>query len=841
MDAYRETMRDERGARWFDDLGADLRYALRAMRKSPGFAIAVALTLGIGIGVNGMVFGYVNSILFRPLPASDPSRLVGLFVRHTRSGAIDGMGYVDYVDYRDRSGIFSGLAAAAGAPLNLVVPGASGATAADMVWGEMVTENYFSVLGMHAARGRFFSPADAPQGANTFAVLSYESWQNRFAADPDIAGRTIRLNGTPFTVTGVAPRGFRGMRMFGFWPEIFVPIGMHEVIQPGSSGMLDGRGFGPISAFGRMRADLDRQRTAAAVDAFARGLEQDFPASNADLGALITPARNGVENPAFVKPTVLVLSSALGSFAALLTLLVICANLANLQLARLAARAKEIAIRLSVGCSRARLSRQLLVESAVLALPGLVIAAMLVRLNELAEPYLTPRLQFHVGLDARIDHRVMLFTTAIALFAVILVGLIPATRASRRDLRSLAGLLGRDANAGSGRPPKLRSTLVVAQLALSVVLLVGGTLFVRSLLSARTSDVGFDPSGRAVLSLNVGLQGYDESRGRRFYESLLQRTRELPDVVSASFVFPAPFDTYDRSISVYVEGLVGSADGTISASTSVVGDDIVRALGLRLHGGRDFTAADSAGAPLVAIASRSLANRLWPGRDPIGIRFRRGDASGPETEIVGVVEDATFILVGGTSRARLYLPLRQRHRDWETLLVHTRGSAAAIIPRVREVIATIDPALPTFGATTMEQAVSSGFATSRSAASVAGFFGLLALLIACVGLYAVVAASVAERTREIGVRLALGATRSSVLRHIMRGGIRLGVIGLTIGLAGAFAVSRTMAGLLYGVSPADVATFLVVPFVLGLVVIVATYLPARRALRLDPIASLRSE
>jgi predicted permease len=841
LDTHRETMRDERGARWLDDLGADLRYALRAMRRSPGFAVAAALTLGVGIGVNGMVVGYVNAILFRPIPAAAPEQLVGLFTRDTRTGAIGRVGYEDYLDYRDRSGVFADLAGMSGVPLNVVVPGPSGSVAGDMVWGEMVTENYFTVLGMRPAAGRFFRAADAPQGANPFVVLSYDSWRRRFRGDRNIVGRIVRLNGTEFTITGVAPRGFRGLRMFGFWPEMWVPIGMHSVVQPGSTGVLQGRGGGSLLVFGRMKAGFDRARTAAAAELFAGQLAATYPATNADASALLVPARVGFDNPSFVKPGVLVLSSTLGLFGSLVILAIICANLANLQLARAAARGREIAIRLSLGCSRARLTRQLLVESSVLALPGCAIALALVRANELTERYLTPKLQFEVGLGARADERVMLFTALVAVVAVVLFGLVPAMRASRPDV--VPPLTSGDtAWRRGGRPTRLRGSLVVIQLALSVVLVVGGVLFVRSLVAARTMDVGFDARDRALVSINVGLQGYDERRGRSFYDEVLARVRAMPGVAAAGFVHPAPFDTYDPSTALYVNGLANSRDGTVHIRMSFASDGFIAALGLRLEDGRDFTPADSANAPLVMVVSRSLATRLWPpGMNPLGRRARFDGPEGPEVTVVGVVDDARFIVIGDAPGGHLYLPLRQHYRDWETLVVHASGNAAAMIPRLEDAIASLDPALPTFGGTTMEQAVASGFATSRNAAAIAGFFGVLALLIASVGLYAVVAGTFAGRTREIGVRVALGATPGDVLRLVMGEGARLGAIGLGIGLLGALGVARAMAGLLYGLSPSDPVTFVLVPLTLGAVVLLATYLPARRAVRLDPVATLRSE
>jgi predicted permease len=621
---------------------------------------------------------------------------------------------------------------------------------------------------------------------------------------------------------------------------MWVPIGMHAVIEPGSTGRLQGRGGGDLMVFGRLKPGLDRARSSVLAQGFARQLGAAYRVTNADLTAILIPAGAGFDHPAYVKPSVLVLSSALGLFGSLVTLAIICANLANLQLARAAARARETAIRLSLGCSRARLVRQLLVESAVLALPGCAIALALLHVGHAADRYLTPRLQFEVGLAVTTDQRVLLFTAVVAVLAVGLFGLAPALKASRTDVVPPPASAGAARSSG-GRPTRLRRSLVVTQLALSVVLLVGGMLFVRSLVAARTMDLGFDPRDRALISFNVGLQGYDERRGQAFYDAALAQARTLPGVTAAGLARPAPFDTYGHNTAWYVGDLANTRDGTIRVPTSVVSDGFVAALGIRLVDGRDFTIADSAEAAPVMIVSRFAATRLWPGRSPLGQQVRYAGAGGPLVTVVGVVDDAKFAVIGEEPGGRLYLPLRQHYRDWQTLVVHTQGNAAAVLPRLERVVASLDPALPTFGKTTMEEAVAGGFSSSRNAAAIAGFFGALALLIASLGLYALVAGAVAERTREIGVRLALGCTPSGVLRLMMGEGARLGAVGLVIGLVGAAGVARAMGSLLYGLSPGDPVTFVLVPLTLGIVVLLATWLPARRAVRLDPVAALRSE
>src|SRR5215471_7398500 len=481
VEGHREAMRDERGARYLDDLRADVRYALKSIRRHPGFILAATLTLGLGIGVNGIVFGYVNSILFRPVPAHAPGELAALFTRDTRTGATGAVGYDDFVDFRDRSGAFAGLAAMTGAPVTLMVPQDAGNATGDMVWAEIVTEDFFSVLGTRPAIGRFFTAADAPQGGNPFVVLSYLAWQRRFQGDPNVVGRGVRINGREFVVTGVAPRGFKGMRRLGFWPDVWVPIGMQPIVQPGARNMLHGRGGGPLLVVGRLRPGFDVEHTQAVATEFARHLETAYPQSNANVCTRILPAKVGFENPSIIKPSVLVLSSALGIFGSLIVLSIICANLAVLQLARTASRTREIAIRLALGCSRGRLARQLLVESLLIAVPGVVLGAAAMRLASPLEPYLTPKLAFRVGLAPTADTRVMLFTGAVGVAAAMVFGFIPAWRAGRFGRGpSTASALGAGRSDVQQRS-RTRSVLVASQLALAVMPLISASLFVRSL------------------------------------------------------------------------------------------------------------------------------------------------------------------------------------------------------------------------------------------------------------------------------------------------------------------------------------------------------------------------
>ena len=838
---WREDMRDGRGARWAEDLAADVRYAARTLRRSPGFALAAALTVALGVGLNGIVFGFVNGLLIRPVPATHPEQLVALFNTDRRGDGAHSLGYEDYLDFRDRSGAFAGLAAQTGIPLSL-----HAGEVADVVWGEMVTENFFAVLAMRPALGRFFTPEDAAPGSNPLAVLSHDSWRRRFGGDPTVVGREVRINGHRFTIAGVAPKGFRGLRKFGFWAEMWVPAAMHEALVPGSTNMLRGRGSGWAITVGRMHPGWTPERTEAAAATFARALERAYPASNRDKGIVVVPAKTGFENPSFVEPRMMVLISSLALFAVTLVLLVICANLANLLLARAAARRRELAIRLSLGCSRGRLVRQMLTEALVLALPGALLGLGLVFASPAMERAMLPALQFQVGVSGGPDWRVVLYTAGVALVAALLFGVAPALRAARPQLvPALKAVVGEEpgrARGGLAGALGLRGLLVVGQLALSVVLVTGGALFARSLLAARAVDVRFDPRDRIAVSVNPGLQGYDEARGRALYRDVLARIRATPGVASASWGFPTPFDTYGRTLRLYVEGAASAAERqTVGVQSSVVDQGFLATLGVPLAAGRDFSHADSVGAPLGMIVSRSAAARLWPGREPVGQRARLWRADGEEITVVGVAEDARFTSLDGGPESRVYLPLGQHYRDGLTLVVHRPGDESRAFRDARDAVAAVDPALPTYGASTMRRAVENALSNAVTAASFAGVFGLVALLIAVIGLYALVAGVVAERTREIGVRIALGATRASVLRLVVGRAGRLGAIGLVMGIAGAAAVARLLGGLLYGLSPHDPLTFTVVPLALAAVVLAASWIPARRATRMDPVVALRSE
>ena len=534
VEGYREAMRDERGARWLDDLRADVRYAVKMMRRNRGFILAVTLTLGLGISVNGIIFGYVNTILFRPVPAQAPEELVALFSRDTKTGQTGAFGYDDFIDFRDRSGAFAGVAAMTGGPVNLVVPQIAGTAVGDMVWAEIVTEDFFSLLGVRPAVGRFFTAADAPQGGNPFLVLSYDAWQRRFQGDPNVAGRAIRINGSEFVVTGVAPRGFKGMRRLAFWPEVWVPIGMQPVVQPGAPRLLHGRGGGPLLLVGRLRPGFDLERTQAVAGDFARQLEACIPHQILTSALPCCRRRSALKTPQsssrafwcslrarhrrFAHRPADHLRESRG--AAAVADRVESSRNRHPALARLLERAPDAATvgRVAAGGRAGGCSRR------GGHAPGVAAGAL-----PHAETAVLRRLRANGSHPGDVLHR-----CDRGRFCRVL----------RRDSGGARGpiqigpFLRQRTGPGpldAGRPSRTRNVLVVSQLALSVILLVAASLFVRSLKMSDTANLGFEPRNRVLVSMNFGLQGYDQARGLRFYDEVLRRTRLLPGVVAATF------------------------------------------------------------------------------------------------------------------------------------------------------------------------------------------------------------------------------------------------------------------------------------------------------------------
>jgi predicted permease len=837
-----------------DGLSKDVRFALRMMARNPGFTAVVVLTLGLGIGANAAMFSVVNTLLLRPLPVAEPGRLV---VLHTTSlsGTSRVVSYPDYRSYRDQCGdVFEGIL---GHDLIHVALGHGDGN--DLIWGEIVTGDYFGVLGIAPALGRGFLPEeDASPGSHPVVVLGHTMWKRRFNADPRVVGGSVTINGRGYTVVGVGPEGFPGTT-FGLQMDLWVPMAMHAAVMPQSGTLLESRGTRWLNAIARLRPGVTIERAGAAVATVARRLEAAYPEDDAGVTVSLVPEREA-RFPVEARGAI-----ALGAGLALavvgLVLLIACANVANLLLARSAARRREIGIRLALGAGRGRLVRQLLTESLLLSILGGGAGLLLALWASDLLLGFKPPIPYTLAIDYAPDARVIIFTSAITLLTGVIFGLAPALNASRTDLVTVlkgdaAGGRARGSRHAAAAPRRmragataralrapLRSALVVSQVALSLVVLTCAGLFLRSLRNAGAIDPGFETRRVLLGTFDLGLLGYSEDRGRAFYRDLVERVAALPGVTSASLADNLPLDDNWNDVGpVVAEGQPVPADRQgIAAEYSVVAPGLFRALGVPLLRGRDIDEHDVAGAPDVAIINRTLADLLWPGQDPIGRRLRIGLADAPLREVVGVVGDIRYRTLGEGARPFIWRPVAQSYRSQMSILVRAAADPAGLLEPVRREIRALDAGLPVYGLKTMSVHMGHALWWTRMGAALAATFGGLALLLAAIGLYGVVSYSVAQRTKEIGIRMALGARRADVLRLVVGQGMLLVLAGTAAGLLAALAAGRVVSSLLYGVGAFEPLTLLAITVILCGAALLATWLPARRAARVDPMVALRYE
>ncbi|HEX7175815.1 MAG TPA: ABC transporter permease [Pyrinomonadaceae bacterium] len=809
----------------------DVRFGWRRLKASPGFTAVAVLSLALGIGANTAIFTLVNTVLLRPLPVAEPERLASVYPV-ARDEEVGAFSYPDYRDFRDRNEVFTGLFVHRFAPMSLSREGQS-----ERVWGYLVSGNYFDVLGVSAARGRTFLPEeDVAPLRHPVVVVSHASWQTRFGGDPNLIGKTVQLNGHPFSVVGVAPEGFQGSET-AYTPELWAPMMMQPVIEPGFD-WLEKRDNHNLFATGRLKPGVTYEQAVASLNILARQLGEEYPDTNEGMTMTLTPP--GLIHPILRGPVIGFTGALMGVVA--LVLLIACTNLANLLLARAADRRKEIAIRLALGASRLRLVRQLLTESVLLALMGGAAGWLLALWVVDVVTAFKPPVNFPLTIDLQIDWRVFAFSLVASVLTGIVFGIVPALQTTNPEL---VPALKDGAAQGGARRTRLRSALVVAQVALSLVLLVAAGLVVRTLQHVQTMSPGFDPEGALTMSVDVGLQGYDEARGRQFYRQLLERLRALPGVESATAADFLPLSLNYNAMPVFIEGQPAERGANVpTAMNSSVATDYLKTMGIPLVRGRDFGERDREDAPRVVVVNEAFARRYFPGADPvaeaIGHRVS-SDAEGPWYEIVGVAGDGKYFGISEAPRPFIYLSLGQRYSSNASLVVRTKGDPRAMIAAVRGEVRGLDESLPVFDVKTMTEHLGISLFPARVAGALLGAFGLLALTLAAVGIYGVMSYSVAQRTHEIGVRVALGARPRDVLGLIVRQGMTLAVVGIVLGLLAAFAAVRALGNLLYGVGATDPLTFAGVTLILASVALAACLIPARRATKVDPMVALRYE
>jgi macrolide transport system ATP-binding/permease protein len=805
----------------------DLRYGARQLRKSPGLTLAAVLCIALGIGANSATFSFANAFLWRKSQVSEPDRLVRIFVRWSSGLKFGSFSYPDYLDVRASNDVFTGLVANSIMPFHL-----SAGDRNERVWGAVVSGNYFSELVVKPFLGRGFLPEeDLPSGAHAVAIISHGLWQRRFGADTAVIGKTILLNARPFTIVGVGPEGFYGTNT-GVGQDIWVPITMTEQLGDARRTLTMRGNHWIQSIIGRLKPGVTMAQANAAVNTLMSHLAEEYPNSNKGTSAMLFPDAEASLHPQVRDGFVMFMRLMFGVVGVIL--LLSCTNVAGLLLARSAARRKEVGIRMALGANRLRLVRQLLAESFLLSLfaggVGLLLGVSLTRLVQSFRPPSDLPMKLEIGMD----WSVLAFTFAVTVVTGLMFGLTPALAATKTDLVSVLKEGNPAPLAGASR---LRRILVAGQIALSLALLIGASLVVRSLQNARNLDPGFNPDNQVVVALDLGLQQYDEARGRQFIRSLRERLKTLPGIQSVGFADNLPLSLSSSQMSVMPEGYTPPPDmndPTIDCATADYG--YFPAMGIPVLRGRGFAETDTADGLPVMIINETFAQRFWPGQDPIGKHVRTG---GKDRIVIGVVRNGKYFSLGEDPKAFFYLLLDQNHRASFYLHVRTAGDPDSFLQTIRREILSLDDKLPLSDLKTMHAALGFALLPARMAAGVVSAFALLALFLAAIGLYGVIAYSVSQSMRDIGIRMALGARPGDVFKLVIRGGMTLTAVGLGVGLAIGLVLTRLLTGLLYGVSPTDPLSYLIAVTMLAAVALLAAFLPARRATKVDPMIALR--
>jgi predicted permease len=808
------------------DLHSEIKQAFRSLFRKPGYALLALLMLGVGIAVNGTIFNLANAILLRPLPVHEPDQLMRLYMKQD-GRSIRRVSYPDYKDFGSQTQIFDASLATV-----LVAVGIDSDNIHQQTLGEAVSPNYFSVLGIHAAHGRVFGSMET-SGSSRAAIISHRLWKNSYASDPQILGRQIRLNGDVFTIIGVAPVAFIGT-FAGTIIDIWVPITQVQWVGPD---IQNDRVMPTVHMIGRLKDGVTAEKANATVSSIALRLEQTYPRSESKrTGAELVPATLLHGNLRKGASIFLSLMLAIAG----LVLLTAVANVANLVLISAAGKRREIAVRFALGAGRFSIFRQFLIENLILTLlagiAGFILSLWVSTILPSLNPVPTAPIEFDLGPDPR----VFAFSMGLAVLMGILLGLVPQLQLKTTSL--LPSLQSEPGRATSGREAsRLRSGFVISQVAASLVLLIGAALFLQSLRNARLMDAGFRPERGLAVDIDLKTARIPEEKGKVFYKSIITKLKTIPGVESAALGDLAPLDIATARTGVLIDGHQSNpGQPAFQLSSNFISDEYFKTLGISLVSGQDFDPSIENSSRLVVIINETMAKRFWPDQSAIGQTIRLADGNRLLT-IIGVARNVKYRTLGEDPEPHIYLPFSQHYQDAMSIFVSTTRDPARFIDVIQREIRNLNPAVQGFFARTLIQHTSFTMLPARVAAWLSGIFGLIALVLAVLGIYGTVGYSVAVRTREIGIRLALGAQPSQVLRWVLTKGMILAVIGLISGLILAFAGTRLLSRFLYGISPSDAFTFIGVGLLLTVTAITACYFPARRAVHINPAVALRYE
>jgi macrolide transport system ATP-binding/permease protein len=817
-----------------------LKYALRTLAKSPGFTVVALLSLALGIGANTAIFTLTNAVFLNPLPVRDAARVLECYtVDHaTKTTAANltrtPMSWLNFKDIRDQNTMFSGLAAFI--PMGVSLTGRGDPRPETVV---LASANYFDVLGAHAALGRTFAPdEDKKDGGDAVAVLSDGMRQRLFGADPNVLGKTVEFNMVAYTVIGVMPPGFKGTQTVITADLAWIPMSMHAQILPAQlDALMNERRMRMISVFGRLKPEVSEGQAAANLQAIAVGLERAYPRANNGRTVEVSSLRDAALG--FLPRDVMVTAGIALTSVVGLVLLIACANLANLLLARMTRRAREMGIRTALGAERGRLARQLLTESLLISIAGGALGLLLGMEGSNLLWSIRPAFLQQNSVDVRMDWQVFLFTAGVTIATGLLFGVIPALRVSVGNLAETLKSGGRGGTQAYARN-SLRSALVIGEVALSLIALAAAGLLIRSMDRVQRINPGFETQNLFVVDFDVSSQHYAAVRGREFLRTFLQRAQSVPGVRAATLATNRPL----------AGGLLGTllAEGQESDPNqrgtltllNTVSPEFFETMRIPVISGRGFTPFDREGSARVAVISRAMAQHFWPGQDPLGKRFRM--AVGRDYyQVVGVAADSVTATIGEQPQPQAFLPMEQSYEPAASLIVRTAGNPAGVMQAVTRQVQSLNTNMPLTNANTIQELIAQGLWAPRAAAALFGIFGVLGMMLASIGIYGVMAYSVTQRTNEIGLRMALGARPADVLRLVVGQGMRVTVLGILVGVACALVITRSLGNLLFGIATYDPLAFGTASAAVAVVALIAAWLPAQRAARIDPLAALRME